>query len=235
MSRLPTAIGTSAFLAIAVFCLLFVVDSGSIAQSSATMIVLGLIELALAGLAGLVLVRAPWARWLLSVTLVVSAVLASSSPSAFLWPALVLGASAIVGLIGPWLTLWVRQQPVADRLGVVPAALIATAGVAPIYVGLASYTGVEAVHWLLVLVTMVSSWAYGRGLWIGIWGFRVVVPVAGLVAALRTIEPGSIAIALGALIVAIMGWSEQASKVTAVITPPLREPLSRKESGDANR
>ena len=103
MSRLPTVIGTSAFLAIAVFCLRFVVDSGSIAQSSATMIVLGLIELALAGLAGLMLVRAPWARWLLSATLVVSAVLASSSPSALLWPALVLGASAIVGLIGPWL------------------------------------------------------------------------------------------------------------------------------------
>jgi hypothetical protein len=235
MSRLPIAIGTSAFIAITMCCLLFVVDSGLIARSSAAMIVLGLMELALAGLAGLILARAPWARWLLGATVIVSAVLATSSSSAFFWPAVAMGALAIIGLSGPWLTLWVRQQPVADRLGVVPAALMATAGAAPILVGLAAHTGVEAVHWVLVATTLASAWAYGRGLGVGIWGFRVLLPVVGLAAAFRTIEPGNIAIALGALAVAIMGWSPQAKRVTAVITPPLREPISRKEAGDANR
>ena len=235
MSRLPIAIGTSAFVAITMCCLLFMVDSGSIARSSAAMIVLGLMGLALAGLAGLILVRAPWARWLLSATVAVSAVLASSNPSMFFWPAVALGALAIIGLSGPWLTLWVRQQPVADRLGVVPSALIATAGAAPILVGFASYRGVEAVHWVLVATTMVSAWAYGRGLSIGIWGLRVVVPVVGLLATFSTTEPGNIAIALGTVAVAIMAWSPQAKRVTAVITPPLREPISRKGSGNANR
>ncbi|MCL1601809.1 MAG: hypothetical protein M3112_09800, partial [Actinomycetia bacterium] len=108
MSRLPIAIGTSAFIAITMCCLLFIVDSGSIARSSAAMIVLGLMGLALAGLSGLILVRAPWARWLLSATVAVSAVLASSNPSVLLWPAVALGALAIIGLNGPWLTLWVR-------------------------------------------------------------------------------------------------------------------------------
>lgn len=235
MSRLPIAIGTSAFVAVTMCCLLFVADSGSIAQSSAAMIVLGLMELALAGLAGLVLARAPWARWLLSATVIVSAVLASSNSSVFFWPVVAVGALAIIGLSGPWLTLWVRQQPAADRLGVVPAALIATAGATPIFVGFAAYTGVEAVHWALVATTLVCAWAYGRGLGIGIWGFRIVVPALGLLAASRTVEPGNFAIALGALAVAIMAWSPKASRVTAVITPPLREPISRKESGDASR
>lgn len=235
MNRFPIAIGTSAFIAVTMCCLLFVVDSGSIARSSAAMIVLGLMELALAGLAGLILARAPWARWLLSATVIVSAVLASSSPSAFFWPAVALGALAIIGLSGPWLTLWVRQQPVAERLGVVPAALIATAGATPIFVGFAAHTGVVAVHWALVAITLASAWAYGRGFGIGIWGFRVVAPVVGLLAAFRTTQPGNIAIAFGALAVAVMAWSPQAKRVTAVITPPLREPISRKETGDANR
>jgi hypothetical protein len=235
MNRLPIAIGMSAFIAITTCCLLFVVDSGSIARSSAAMIVLGLMELALAGLAGLVLARAPWARWLLSMTVIVSAMLASSSPSVFFWLAVALGALAIIALSGPWLTLWVRQQPVAERLGVVPAALIATAGATPIFVGFAAYTGVEAVHWALVATTMASAWAYGRGFGIGIWGFRIVVPMVGLLAAFRTAEPGNIAIAFGALAVAIMAWSPQAKQVTAVITPPLREPISWKATGDANR
>ncbi|MCL1601889.1 MAG: hypothetical protein M3112_10215, partial [Actinomycetia bacterium] len=116
-----------------------------------------------------------------------------------------------------------------------PSALIATAGAAPILVGFAAYLGVEAVHWVLVATAMVSAWAYGRGFSIGIWGLRVVVPVVGLLAAFSTTEPGNIAIALGTIAVAIMAWSPQAKRVTAVITPPLREPISRKESGDANR
>jgi hypothetical protein len=216
-------------------CLLFVVDSGSIARSSAAMIVLGLMELALAGLAGLILARAPWSRWLLSATVIVSAVLASSNSSVFFWPAVALGALAIIGLSGPWLTLWVRQQPVADRLGAVPDGLMATAAATPILVGCAAYTGVEAVHWALVATALASAWTYGRGFGIGIWGFRVLVPAVGLMAAFRTIEPGNIAIAMGALAVAIMGWSPQAKRVTAVVTPPLREPISRKETGDANK
>lgn len=235
MSRLPLAIGTSAFIAITMCCVLFAVDSGSIARSSAAMIVLGLMELALAGLAGLMLARAPWARWLLSATVVGSAVLASSSPSVLFWPAVTLGAFAIIGLTGPWLTLWVRQQPLADRIGAVPVVLIATAGVTPIIVGFAAYTGVEAVHWALVATALISAWAYGRGIVIGLWGFRVVLPAVGLLTASRTTEPGNVVIALGALAVAIMAWSPQAKRVTAVITPPLREPMSRKEAGDANR
>jgi len=235
MNRLPIAIGTSAFIAITMCSLLFVVDSGSIARSSAAMIVLGLMALALAGLAGLILARAPWARWLLSATVIVSVVLASSSPSMFFWAAVALGALAIIGLSGPWLTLWVRQQPVAERLGVVPSALMATAGATPIFVGFAAYTGVEAVHWVLVATTVASAWAYGRGFGIGIWGFRVVTPVVGLLAAFRTTEPGNVAIAFGALAVTAMAWSPQAKRVAAIITPPLREPIPRKETGDANR
>ena len=235
MSRLPIAIGTSAFLGITLSCLAFVSDSAPISRSSAAMIVLGLMIMALGGLAGLVLARAPWARWLLSVTVVASIFLASSSTSALFWAALVIGAVAIIGLTGPWLTLWVRQYRAADQLGVVPGALIAASGAMPILVGSASYTGVVAVHWALVAAALVSAWAYGRGLAIGIWGFRVAVPALGLLAASRTLEPGSIAIAIGTLAVALMGWSPQAQRLTAVITPPLREPVSRKEAGDANK
>ena len=233
MSRIPTAIGIAALVAVAMNAAAFISDSGLVAQSSAVMILVGLMEVLLGGLAGLLLVRAPWSRWLLGTAVVASAFLASFGDSALFWFGIVVAAIAIIGLSGPWLTLWVRRQRVAEQLGAIPVALIASAGVAPIVVGLAAYEGVVAVHWMLVLLIIVSAWAYGRGLFFGIWGFRFVVPLLGLFAAAQTNRPGSAIIAIGSLTVSAMAWSPQAGQVTAVITPPLRAPVPRKGRGDA--
>jgi hypothetical protein len=199
------------------------------------MILLGLLEGALWGLAGLLLVRAPWGRWLLGVSVIAAIAGASIGGSALFWISLLVGAFSIVGLSGPWLTLWVRRQPAAEQLGAVPLSLLGSAVVAPILVGLAQYEGVLVTHWILVMVVIASAWAYGRGLPFGIWGFRFVVPVVGLIAASQTDAPGSVAIAAGALSMTIMAWNPRAKQVTAVITPPLPSPVPRKGSGDANK
>lgn len=235
MNRLPIAIGSSAFLAVTLGAAAFLVDSGPIAQSSAAMILFGLLGVALGGLSGLLLVRAPWARWLLGVAVLFAMLLASIGGSGLLWIVVGVGATAIIGLGGPWLTLWVRQQPVTDQLGTVPVSLIASGAVAPVLVGFASYQGVGLSQWALVMSTIASAWAYGRGLPFGIWGFRAVTPIFGLVAVSRTGRLGSIAIAVGTLLLVAMAWSSLAKRVTAVITPPLPSPVSRRGSGDASR
>jgi hypothetical protein len=233
MSRIPTAIGVAALVAVAINATAFISNSGQIAQSSAVMILVGLMEILLAGLAGLLLVRAPWSRWLLGTAVVASALLASIGESALFWFGIVVTGIAMVGISGPWLTLWVRRQPVAEQLGAIPVALIASAGVAPIVVGLAAYQGVVAIHWMLIFLIVVSAWAYGRGLFFGIWGFRLVVPIVGLISAAQTDEPGNTIIAIGALTLSAMAWSPQSGHVTAVITPPLPAPVRRKDRGDA--
>ena len=233
MSHLPTAIGASAFLAVAFSSIAFMIDSGPIVSPASFMIFVGIAGIALGGLAGLLLVRAPWARWVLGTVVVASVTLASIGGTALFWISLVLSTIAIVGLAGPWLTLWVRGQPVADRLGPVPVALMASGGIAPIVVGIGAWDGVSVVHWILVVSVIVSAWAYGRGLPFGIWGFRVVVPIVGLQAVLQTSWPGGYAIAGGILIVVGLAWSPPARKVTAVITPPLPAPVNRKDAKDA--
>ncbi|MEE8456922.1 MAG: hypothetical protein V3S28_02630 [Acidimicrobiia bacterium] len=228
MSRLSTAVGTSAFLAAAFGSMAFVIDSGPIIPSASLMIFVGMTGVALGGLAGLLLVRARWARWVLGTVVVGSVLLASIGGTALFWISLVLGAVAIVGLAGPWLTLWVRQQPVADQLGSVPVALMASGAFTPIIVGFAAWDSVALVHWALVVIVIVSGWAYGRGLPFGIWGFRLVVPIVGLQVVLHTSRPGSFVIAGGITVVAGLAWSGLARKVTAVITPPLPSPVNRK-------
>jgi hypothetical protein len=239
MSRLPIAIGSSAFASVTLGCVAFIMDSGRIASPAAAMIVFGLLLVTLGGLAGLILTRAPWSRWVLGVTIITAILLASISGSPLFWIALGVGTFALIGLTGPWLTLWVRQQPPADRLGIVPMSLIASGGITPIVVGFAAYEEVAPIHWALVGVVVVCAWAYGRGLMFGIWGFRLLVLPFALLAGLQTAEAGSVIIVLGALLIATMSWSPQAGRVTAVITPPLPAPASRvarpKEPGDATR
>jgi len=235
MSRLAIGIGAAAFLAVVLGSVALVNDSGPIARSSVAMILIGLNAIALSGLAGLVLVRAPWGRWVLVGSVVAAAVFASIGGGPWFWGTLAAGTVAIVGIVGPWLTLWVRQRPVAEPLGSVPIALMASAGLTPVVVGLAAFEGVSASHWLLVLAAIVSAWAYGRGLRLGIWGLRVVVPASGAVAALQTAYAGNILIAATALAITILAWTPQAKHVTAVITPPLPAPQPRRASNDQSQ
>lgn len=233
MSRLPTAVGTSAFLAIAFGSVAFVIDSGPIVQSASFMIFVGVTGFALGGLAGLLLVRARWARWVLGTVVVGSVMLASIGGTALFWISLIVGAIAIFGLAGPWLTLWVRQQPVADQLGPVPVALMASGAITPIVVGFAAWDGVGPVHWTLAIGVALSAWAYGRGLPFGIWGFRVFVPIVGVPSVLQTSRPGSLVIATAIVLLVGLAWSPAAKRVTAVITPPLPAPVSTKGTKNA--
>ncbi|GMQ93089.1 MAG: hypothetical protein BMS9Abin12_0566 [Acidimicrobiia bacterium] len=232
MSRPPIAIGASGFIAVTFGLIAFAQDSGTIASSAAAMIISGIAGMAIGGLAGLLLVHARWGGWMLGSAVLASIFLASVGGSVLFWIALGIAAISIIGLTGPWLTLWVRQQPVADPLGMIPVALIASSVAAPIIVGLAAYGGVTWFHWTLVGFVVVSAWAYGRGLPFGIWGFRVIVPIVGLFVTILTPGPASLAIAGGAVVVAGMAWNRRARKVTAVITPPLPAPVNR---GTSNR
>jgi hypothetical protein len=235
MSRLPIGIGAVAFLAVVIGSIALANESGPIAQSSVAMILIGVNGVTLSGLAGLILVRAPWSRWVLAASVAAATTLASIGGGPWFWTTLAVGTVAIVGISGPWLTLWVRQRPVAEPLGSIPIVLMASAGIVPIVVGLAAFEGVSVSHWVLALTVITSAWAYGRGLRFGIWGLRVVVPFAGVIAALQTAFAGNIVVAVGASAIMVLAWTPQAKHVTAVITPPLPAPRIRKASDDQSQ
>lgn len=235
MSRLPVGIGVLAYVAIAVASVAFVAGTTMVSESSAIMVSLGLNALGVIGLAGLLLARAPWSRWFLGSTITMSLLLASSAHTALALVSLFLGAGAIVGLAGPWLMLWVRQRPLADGIGNVPGALIASGAATPIVVGLGALEGVSWVHWAMVAVVGVSAWAYGRGLAFGIWGFRVALPLAGIATVLTTPRPGTYLIGVAVLATSATAWTRAATRLTSIIVPPEPRERQRRDPHDAKQ
>jgi hypothetical protein len=135
--------------------------------------------------------------------------------------------------MGPWLTLWVRHEPAADTPGPVVVGLIAVAPGAPLFIGLTALDGLHPAHVVLIVVATTSSWAYGRGIPGAIWALRVAVPIAGAAAIAYTQGPGQAVLTVAVVAVTITSWLPHALRATAVITPPLPEPVKRpKRSSD---
>jgi hypothetical protein len=223
----PLTIGILAFVAVVMGAGTFAAEPEPFDQSAAIVVLAGAIIVGLTGLVGLVLARAPWGRWTLQGAVIASLVLASVPGSAGFWAALAVGAVATVGLLGPWLTLWVRHEPAADAPGPVVVGLIAVAPTAPLFIGLTALDGLHPAHIVLIAVASASSWAYGRGVPGGIWALRVAVPITGVVATVVTSGAGQIPLGIAVVAVTIASWLPHARRATAVITPPLPEPVKR--------
>jgi hypothetical protein len=223
----PLIIGVLAFATAVAGAGIFAVDPQPFDQAAALVVLAGVVVVGLTGLVGLVLARAPWGRWTLLACVALSLGLAAIPGTAGFWITLALGTPAIVLLLGPWLTLWVRHEPSADAPGPVVVALIAVAPAAPLFVGLSALGGLRLAHVALIVVATVSSWAYGRGIPGGIWMLRLGVPVAGTAAIAATAGAGQVMLGIAVIAVTIASWLPHARRATAVITPPLPEPAKR--------
>lgn len=223
----PLAIGILAVASAIIGTAAFAVEPKPFDQPAAVVVLGGIIVVVLTGLVGMVLARAPWGRWTLLASVVVSLILASVPGSAGFWVALVIGAIATVGLLGPWLTLWVRHEPAEDAPGPVVVSLIAVGPAAPLLVGVTALGGLHLSHVVLIVAATASSWAYGRGIPGGVWAMRIGVPIAGAVATAFTAGVGQVVLGIAVAAVTIAAWLPQARRATAVITPPLPEPMRR--------
>jgi hypothetical protein len=206
-------------------------DPGTLDPAATVIVLAGMVVAALTAYVGLVLVRAPWGRWSLLASVVAGLMLASVAGGWMFWLDLALAGVAVVGLAGPWLRLWVRHAPVVDAPGPAVIALIAIGPITPLFVGVAALQDLHPMHLVVIVVTMASSWAYGRGISLGIWGLRTAVPLTGLVAVAVTLWPGSLVLGSGVLASTAIAWLPHARRATAVITAPLPAPVARPDGG----
>ncbi len=227
MTSPPLTIGVLAFTAAVASASLFAGDPGPFDQAAAITVFVGIVIAGLTGLVGLVLARAPWGRWTLFASLCVPLTLAATAGSHGWWIALAVGAIAAVGLLGPWLTLWVRHEPAAEAPGPVVVALMAVAPAATLFVGAAALYALRTAHVVLIAVAVVSSWAYGRGIPGALWGLRIAFPAAGVYAIVSTQGAGTIPLAIAVAGITIAAWLPHARRATAIVTPPLPEPVRR--------
>lgn len=213
--------------AIAVSSIALAVDPDPIDTVAASLIAVGLMIAGTATLAGLALARAPWGRWGLAGTVVTALVVGSVSSSMLMWIAYGLGAAALFGLFGPWLRLWTRHHRVTDAPGPVPVSLMSVAAIAALFVGLCAIDFADWTHWALAAAAIGSSVAYAQGGVAGVWGFRIVVPAVGILAATHTTVPGVVPLVAGVAAVTVAGWLPLARQTTTVITPPLPPPVRK--------
>lgn len=233
MRRLAVTFTLTASLAVVLALVVLTIDPGQWTPSSVALISLGALATTLVFVSGFLLVHAPWARWGLVGAAAGAMVLSSSAGSITGWIVLVLGSTTIVGLAGPWLRFWVRQQPVPEPLSPVVVSLMAVAPTAPLVVGLAAYDTASPTQWIAAAVAVSGSFLYGRGLPGALWLLRVAVPVAAVPAVIASPLPHVVVLAIGTTVVTVLAWLPASRHASATPAPVLPTPLKRRDAADA--
>ncbi len=209
---------------------LLVIDPEPFSPGSAVLIALGLLAYTVVALVGILLVRAPWARWLALATtvgaLVIAAVIGFDSALAVASAAVSL--TAVAGLSGPWLTLWLKRPGTGPEPRAVALPLLAV-GAAPV-VGFASWSGLAITAVVVGVLGPLGGWAYARALRWGLWVLRLGYPVAAVVAATQLSLAGATLLILHATVVAVLAWSPEASRAQRPIGARLPAPHPRRRT-----
>ncbi len=210
---------------------LLVFDPEPFSPGSAVLIALGLLAYTVIALVGILLVRAPWARWLALATtlgaLVIAAVVGFDSALAV--ASAVFSLTAVAGISGPWLTLWLRRRPGTGPEPSAVALPLLAVGAAPI-VGFVSWSGLAITAVVVAVLGPLGGWAYARALRWGLWVLRLGYPVAAVIAAAQLGLAGATLLTLHAAVVAVLAWSPEASRAQRPISARLPAPHPRRRT-----
>lgn len=235
MSRAPYVIAATLAAAGIAWAIHLGVAPEPFAASSALAIAAGIVIFTVVSVVGLLLVRAPWARWLafatLALGLVVAAITDFDDITAVV--ALVLSLVAIGGLSGPWLRVWLRRRPSATgpepRAAVLPLAAL---GLVPL-IGFVSPDGLTILLVMLATASVVAVVGYIRANSWGLWGLRLVVPALTIGAAVGLDAMGAIALLVGGGTVTALAWTPAARRAIRGSVPPLPAPRHRSRTSPA--
>jgi len=198
---------------------------------SSALVVAGIVLYTVIAVVGMLLVRAPWARWLALTTAVCTVIVGAfvGELDALSITAAVLSLVAIGGLAGPWLKIWLRQRPGAGA-GAITIALPLVAIAALPLAGLASVESATPAALTLAFAGPVLAWAYARGLAPGLWGLRLAAPALALVAAIAAGTWGSAAFLAYGTTAGILAWSPAAHDAMYPVQAPLPPPRATPQS-----
>jgi hypothetical protein len=199
---------------------------------SSALIVAGIVAYSVISIVGILLVRAPWARWLALATATCTLVLGTlgGDVDAMVIAAAVLSLVCIGALAGPWLRIWLRQRP-GTGAGPIAVALPLAAIAALPLTGVISTQSATPAALILAIVGPVLAWAYVRGFALGLWGLRLGAPALAFVAAIAESTWASAAFMTYGALVGGLAWTPAARDalfpVRAPLPPPRETPRSK--------
>jgi hypothetical protein len=228
----PHVISTTLAVAAIVSAASLLFDPEPFAWGAALLIAIGLLAYGLISIAGILLVRAPWARWLGLGTVVggIVVITITGFESVLAVAALVLSLIAVAGLAGSWLTAWLRQRAGTGPEPRAAALPLVAIGAAPL-AGLAAWSGLTPAIIAAATVGPIAAWGYAASWRWGLWSLRIVYPVTAVAAAATVVLAGSIALVAHAVVVGMLAWSTAASRAqlatgTAIPVPRFRRRTS---------
>lgn len=198
---------------------------------SSALVVAGIVLYTVIAIVGVVLVRAPWARWLALTTAVCTVVVGTLGVDvdALLITAAGLSLVSIGALAGPWLKFWLRQRP-GTGAGPIAVALPLAAIAALPLAGVASVQSATPAALILAFAGPFLAWAYVRGLAPGLWGLRLAAPTVALIAAVAAATWASVAFVVYGATVGVLAWSPSARDALSPVQAPLPPPRTTTRS-----
>ncbi len=181
-------------------------DPDPFSADSAALVSMGLGVLTVVTIAGVLLARGRWSRWVAAALAGAWLVVVVVAELDLLGGALLLGAAAIAGTAaGPWLPRWLRHRPAAQGPPPAGALLLLTLIAAPAAVGLAEPTDAGVAGWIFSLWCLGLALGIGRALNPALWAGRILHGPAAAVCSVLLGLPGAIAISgLGVLHLALL-------------------------------
>ncbi|MBI5157416.1 MAG: hypothetical protein HZA58_05305 [Acidimicrobiia bacterium] len=199
-----------------------------LAGSSAMLFTAGMALATLIVVAGLLLARGRWARYLgmvLGATWIAVGALVESGAG---YGLIALGAAALASTAGPWLGRWLRHLARAD--GAPPAAVVAllTLVLTPAASAIAAPSGIHGATWGFSAWSVVLALALARIIPGSLSAARIAHPIAAAVTALFVGLPEGAAAAVSGVVVALMSWRRDVSlavvPIVAIGSPAHRIP-----------
>ena len=201
------------------------------APGAAALLAIGIVMYTLVAIAGILLVRAPWARWLgLGTTIGALLLIAFTGfETAASIAGVVVSLVAIAALSGPWLKVWLRQRPGTGPEAKAVALPLIALGAAPV-AGLAAWSRLTPLVGLVALLGVVAAWGYARAWRWGLWALRIAYPVAAAAAATQLEWQGAVLLVAHGAVVGALAWSPEANRAQLPIGGTLPAPRYRKRT-----
>lgn len=205
-----------------------------LSPGSSALVVAGIVLYTVIAVVGMLLVRAPWARWLALATAICTVLLGAlgGKVDTLSTVAGVVSLLAIGALAGPWLKIWLRQRP-GSGAGPIAVALPLAAIAALPLAGVASADSATPSAIILAFAGPLLAWAYARGFVSGLWGLRVAVPALALTAAIATAAWASVAFVIYGATVGVLAWFPAAREALSPVQATLPSPRTAPQSNEA--